>query len=183
MTCLPASQDTSAGGALDVMPADVQQLIRRNRRARRATSNQKLLGSVRREWGMLTLFCLGTHHSPDSCNVTLVPFLTAQSKEFLEFIQTREHRAPQNLRRHSSCSESPRRSFWRALGSGGSFWVSIPSQFFARRLATYATLMGCSVGESLPTPLSSDRLCSASISSATASSVVRVLKRYRLPST
>jgi hypothetical protein len=29
----------------------------------------------------LPFYCLGTHHSPDSCNVALVPFLTAQLKK------------------------------------------------------------------------------------------------------
>ena len=70
-------------------PAHVQQLIRRNRISAegRATSNQKLLGSVRRERGMLTLLLPGDHHSPDSCNVALVPFLTAQLKKY----RRREH--------------------------------------------------------------------------------------------
>jgi hypothetical protein len=92
-----------------VMPANVQQLMRRNRiSAERAGQRQikNFLGSVRRERGMRPFYCLGTHHSPDSCNVALVPFLTAQLKKVLEFFPTKEHRAPQNLPRHSSGSES-----------------------------------------------------------------------------
>ena len=77
-----------------MMPANVQQLMRRNRiSAERAGQRQikNFLGSVRRERGMRPFYCLGTHHSPDSCNFALVPFLTAQLKKY-------RRREPQNRR-------------------------------------------------------------------------------------
>jgi hypothetical protein len=83
-------------------------------------SNQKVLGSVQREQGLLTLLLPGNHHSSDSCNVILVSFLTAQLKKYLGFFPTQEHRAPQNLRRRSSCSEADRREIIvRFIGPAG----------------------------------------------------------------
>jgi hypothetical protein len=69
------------------MPADVQQLIRRNRIPTERAGNVKLktgrLCAVRAGYAD-PFTALGTHHSPDSCNFALVPFLTAQLKKFLE---------------------------------------------------------------------------------------------------
>src|ERR1700728_269993 len=52
-------------------------------------SNQKVLGSVQREQGLLTLLLPGNHHSSDSCNVILVSFLTAQLKKYLGIFRRR----------------------------------------------------------------------------------------------